>query len=319
MSEVVQVVPQKTAGFVNRGYNHAKRKASMEAEEKEIARLEALQRGEEVSDEEEEEESDSTGTETTKVQTKGSSKQEEESDGEAQEDDTNLSAEEKSFKKRYGDVRRHMAEKEKEYKEKIARLEERLEKGDRAVRPPKSDEDIEAWANKYPDVAGIVETIAAKKAKELFAKAESRLLEIDKAEEQAKRLRAETAIRKSHEDFDELRDSDDFHNWAGEQPKWVQDALYENSDDAASVVRVIDLYKVDKGLTKAASKAGTKAAASSVSRGTRSKVDVEGTASHIKESDVAKMSAAEFEKRADEITEAMRNGKFIYDISGSAR
>ena len=31
---------------------------------------------------------------------------------------------------------------------------------------PKSDEDIEAWAKEYPDVAKIVETIAMKKAKE---------------------------------------------------------------------------------------------------------------------------------------------------------
>ena len=38
--------------------------------------------------------------------------------------------------------------------------------------------------------------------------------------------------------------SDEFHDWVDEQPKWVQDALYENSDDPASVIRVIDLYKI---------------------------------------------------------------------------
>jgi hypothetical protein len=31
------------------------------------------------------------------------------------------------------------------------------------------------------------------------------------------------------------------------------------------------------------------------------------------------MSDKEFEKRADEINVAMRTGKFVYDISGSAR
>jgi hypothetical protein len=31
---------------------------------------------------------------------------------------------------------------------------------------PKSEQDIEAWAKKYPDVAGIVEAIADKKAQE---------------------------------------------------------------------------------------------------------------------------------------------------------
>ena len=85
----------------------------------------------------------------------------------------------------------------------------------------------------------------------MFSKAEARMQELDdKIQTEAERTKAETLIRKSHEDFDDLRASDEFHNWVEEQPKWVQDALYENSDDPASVVRVIDLYKVDKGLTK---------------------------------------------------------------------
>jgi hypothetical protein len=67
-------------------------------------------------------------------------------------------------------------------------------------------------------------------------------------------VKAENVIRKSHPDFDELRDSDEFHNWAEEQPKWVRDALYENMDDPASVIRVIDLYKVDNGYDTSAKK-----------------------------------------------------------------
>jgi hypothetical protein len=39
----------------------------------------------------------------------------------------------------------------------------------------------------------------------------------------------------------------------------------------------------------------------------------------IRESDVQKMSATEYEKNADDIMEAIRTGNFIYDLSGSAR
>jgi hypothetical protein len=39
-----------------------------------------------------------------------------------------------------------------------------------------------------------------------------------------------------------------------------------------------------------------------------------GEAGQIKESDVAKMSAKEFEAREDEINKAMRSGKFVYDL-----
>ena len=299
MPELAEVETQKTAGFVDRGYNHEKKRSQMEAEEEEIRKLEAEQRGED--DEEQQPEKEAS--------------KEKEADTEVKEE--TLSAEEKSFKKRYGDLRRHMQEKEKEWDEKFQAFEKRLEK--ESIIPPKSDEDIEQWSKEYPDVAGIVETIAAKKAKEMFSKAEARMQEFDKIQVEAERTKAETTIRKSHEDFDDLRASDEFHNWADEQPKWVKDALYENSDDPASVVRIIDLYKVDKGLTKSAKKAKAKDAASTVTRRTKTQVDVEDAHDAIRESEVAKMSDREFEERSDEINKAIRSGKFVYDISGKAR
>lgn len=316
MNVAVKATP-KNAGFVDRGFNHAQRKKRIEEEEKEIAKLEAEARGEEYT---EETESSSEDTEDTKVQTASNSEQEEQApqEGEAQEDDdAGLSAEEKSFKKRYGDLRRHMQEKEKEWNDRLESLEKRKQK--ESIVPPKSDEDIEAWAKEYPDVAGIVERIASQKAKEMFSKAEERLKELDEAHNEALRMKAENVIRKTHDDFDELRQSDAFHNWADEQPKWVKDALYENSDDPASVIRVIDLYKVDKGLTTAAKRDNKKAAAATVTKGTRTSIDTKGASAQIKESDVAKMSAKEFESRQDEIQEAMASGKFVYDMSGAAR
>ena len=307
----------KTAGFVQRGSNYARKQKRMEEEEAEIARLEAEARGEEVV----ESESSSESSEDTKVQASSDTQQEKQTsqEGEAQEDDdtAGLSAEEKSFKKRYGDLRRHMQEKEKEWNERLEALEKRKAKD--SIVPPKSDEDIEAWAKEYPDVAGIVERIASKKAKEMFSKAESRLQELDEAHNEALRMKAENVIRKTHDDFDELRQSDAFHDWAEAQPKWVKDALYENSDDPASVIRVIDLYKVDNGMTPAAKRDTKKAAASTVTKGTRTSIDAKGTSGQIKESDVSKMSDKEFEDRLDEINEAMRSGKFIYDVSGGAR
>ena len=316
MPELTTMEKPKVAGFVDRGYNHAKKQKQMEAEEAEIARLEAEARGEEV---EEQQESSSEDTENSEVQATSDTQQEETSEEtEAQEDnDSELNAEEKSFKKRYGDIRKHLASKEKEWQEKFDALESKSKH--EGIVPPKSDEDIEKWASEYPDVAGIVETIAAKKAQEMFNKAESRLQELDEAHSEAQRIKSENVIRKSHEDFDDLRQSDQFHNWADEQPKWVKDALYENMDDPASVVRVIDLFKIDNGMTLAAKKQSKKAAASTVAKGTRTSLDTKGVQGQIKESDVARMSSKEFEEMQDKINESMRNGKFVYDMSGSAR
>ena len=309
MPELEHVTKQKTVGFVDRGYNYNKRKKQLEEDEAEITKLEAEIKGEKL---------DGEGSETTQVQNEGNTKQEKTSKKvEASENDSNLSAEEKSFKKRYGDIRKHLATKEKEWKEKYETLEKRLAK--ESIVPPKSDEDIEVWQKKYPDVAGLVEAVAAKKAKEMFDKADLRLQEIDKAKEEADRVISENTIRESHSDFDKLRNSDEFHDWAEEQPKWVKDALYENADDPASVVRVIDLYKIDNNMTPSAKKEGRKKAASSVTKSSRKTIDADGVSNQIKESDIQNMSTVEFEERQDEINEALRKGNFVYDITGSAR
>lgn len=301
MPELAEIETPKTAGFVERGSNYARRQQRMQDEEKEIKRLEAEQRGEIESDEEQQPEKES-------VEAK-------EADTEVKEE--TLSPEERSFKKRYGDLRRHMQQKEKEWETKLEALQKSSER--MGIIPPKSDEDIEEWSREYPDVAGIVETIAAKKAQEMFERANTRIKELDEAQAEAERVKAENEIRKSHSDFDDLRGSDEFHDWADEQPKWVRDALYENSDDPASVIRVIDLYKSDKGLTNEAKKAKTKAAAKTVTKRSRTEVDLADANGMIRESEVAKMSDKEFEERSNEINAAMRSGKFVYDVTGSAR
>jgi len=313
MPELTAVQPPRVAGFVDRGSNYSRKRKRLEEEEKEIARLEAEARGETF-----EEESDGEGFETTEVQATSYTQQEEaDVEVEAQEDDSDLTPEEKSFKKRYGDLRRHLQQKEKEWEEKFNSFQNRMQR--ESIIPPKSDEDIEQWAKQYPDVAGIVETIAAKKAQELFKGAEARLAQLDELQYETERKSAEAKIREAHSDFDKLRGSDEFHNWAEEQPKWVRDALYENMDDPASVIRVIDLYKVDKGFTPQAKRAKSKDAAKSISKGSRTAVDPTEGGGSIRESEVAKMSPREFEAREEEIAKAMRTGKFVYDLSGSAR
>lgn len=231
--------------------------------------------------------------------------------------DEDLDPEEKSFKKRYGDLRRHMAEKEKEWEARFEELKASTQKT--AILPPKSDEDIAAWASKYPDVAAIVETIATKKADEKLSQYKTKFDEYEKLTQETTRTKALNAIRQAHEDFDDLRKSDEFHEWAEEQPKWVQDALYENEEDARAVIRVLDLYKVDKGLTPSAKKEKVKEAAAMVTPKNKANVDFENDGEKIYESRVNKMSAEEFAKNEKKIMEAIRKGNFVYDLSGGAR
>lgn len=250
----------------------------------------------------------------------GDEKQEEDQDS-TEEKEEPKNAEERTFKKRYGDLRRYSQEKEKEYQKKLKDLESQLtDATNKEMKLPKSDEDLEAWAKEYPDVAKIVETIAMKKAREQSEQLEKKIKQIDEMQISATKEKAEVELLKIHPDFDEIRDSDDFHDWAEQQPKWVQDALYENENDARSAARAIDLYKADRNIGKKDKSESGKSAAKAVNtKSKKTEVDVNETSKKIKESDVQKMSADQYEKNADTIMEAIRSGNFLYDVSGSAR
>ena len=237
-----------------------------------------------------------------------------------EEDEEPANAEEKTFKKRYSDLRRHQQKQAEEFKTELAELKRQLSDATKKeMKLPKSDEDIEEWAKEYPDVAAIVETIAMKKASEQSSALEERIKAIDEMQSSATKEKAEAELMRLHPDFDDIRDSDEFHEWAESQPKWVQDALYENDNDARSAARAIDLYKVDMGIGKKKPKSDKDAAKSVSAKNSRSKPQENEEASYLKESDVQRMSAVEYEKRSDEVMEAIRSGKFIYDMSGSAR
>ena len=249
---------------------------------------------------------------------KGESEEPTEEKKEEEEEPKN--AEERTFKKRYGDLRRYSQEKEKDFQKQIDELKSQLSQAtQKEMKLPKSDEDIEAWAKEYPDVAKIVESIAMKKAKEQSTTLEKKLKEINEFNQKTVKERAEVELMKIHPDFDTIRDSDDFHNWAEEQPQWVQKALYENDNDAKSAARAIDLYKADRNIGREEKSKNSKSAATQVkTKGEKTTPTVESN-NKILESEVQKMSAKEYEKKSDVIMEAIRTGNFVYDISGSAR
>jgi len=286
---MVEDATPKKAMFMNRPYSQEER---VKRDEEELARLVEEQKG--------------TG-QTSEEETP------------SEEEPTN--AEEKTFKKRYGDLRRHTQDKEKQFQKQLDDMKEQLAKATKKeMKLPKSDEDIEAWATEYPDVAKIVETIAMKKAKEQSLELESRIQKIDEMSADAQKDKAEAELMRIHPDFNDIRDSDEFHDWADEQPKWVQDALYENDNDARSAARAIDLYKSDKGIGKEVKTKSDKSAAMEVgTKNTKTKVDATDSGKKILESSVQKMSAQQYEKQADTIMEAIRSGNFVYDVSGSAR
>ena len=287
--------------------SHKRNAARVEREEAELRALMEQHLGGEKTQEEDQEEATTSYRENEAKP----------AETETREVEVTLSKEEESFKKRYGDLRRHMQEKEQEYKIKFEQLQQQLDKAAKnELVLPKGEADIAAWAKKYPDVAAIVEAIADKKASERSTDLDKRLKEIEELRTQAKKDKAEAELMSLHPDFTQIRSDDAFHDWAESQPKWVQDALYENVDDAKSVARVIDLYKADMGITKQKTTSSDKAAASSVNARSRNTPEADDSKAFFRESQVNKMSTKDYEKNADAIMEAIRSGKFVYDVTG---
>jgi hypothetical protein len=234
--------------------------------------------------------------------------------------DESLSAEEKTFKKRYGDLRRHSQQQQTQLQTQIDELRSQLTKSTESqIKLPKSEEELEEWAAQYPDVAKIVRTIAMKEAKEQTAEFEKRFKSLDEREQKTAAEQAEFELKKIHPDFDKIRDSDEFHEWVTEQPKWIQQALYENDTDYIAASRAIDLYKADKGIRKGKAANTDRDAASSVRVRNSAAAPANDEEGVFLESVVNKMSIQQYEKNQEAIQKALQTGKFIYDVSGSAR
>jgi len=222
---------------------------------------------------------------------------------------------EATYQKRYGDLRRHTQNQLAEKDRQLAAMKAQLETAAKGqIKFPKTDEEIEQWSQKYPDVAKIVDTIARKRANEALEEGEKRMQGLRQLETKITRKEAEVQLMRLHPDFNKIRASKDFHDWVALQPTYIQDALYRNNSDAKAAARAIDLYKADKKKKPA----NQKSAAQSVGR-TTSSAPTAGGKGTWRESQVSSMSDAEYEKNEESILEAMRTGKFVYDITGAAR
>ena len=224
--------------------------------------------------------------------------------------------EEASFKKRYGDLRRHTQQLMSQKDQELEKLKSQLDSAAKGqIKFPKTDEEIAQWTNKYPDVAKIVDTIARKRANEALEEGEKRLGHLRDLETKLTKKEAEQQLMKLHPDFNEIRQDPAFHEWVAMQPLYINDALYKNNTDAMAAARAIDLYKADTGKRKTSSK---KSAAQAVGRSTSATPAATGKAK-FSESQVARMSDREYDANEEAILEAMKSGAFTYDMTGGAR
>jgi len=218
-----------------------------------------------------------------------------------------VNAEEKVFKKRYDDLKRHYDSTVNKHKDDVSSLKRQLEENAEKIQLPKTKEEVDAWKKKYPDVYDIIETIAYTKADEKSKQVQTKMKDLETAQANVAKDKAEVELSKLHPDFNTIRADDKFHEWVGTQTPEIQGWLYDNASNASLAARAIDLYKMDTGITKKAS-VSRKEASKSVT--TTSKKDVEAGDKKIwSVSEIAKMKPHEFVKNEKEIDLARAEGR----------
>ena len=216
------------------------------------------------------------------------------------------------YKKRYDDLKKHYDSKLNEFKVREQELLTEAASNRPAYQAPKTEEELEEFKTKYPDVFEVVETVAHMQSESKSKVLEERLSQLQEREAQMLRQSAEERLMEKHPDFNEIRNSDDFHAWAKEQPQSIQDWIYDNSDNPDLASRALDLFKKDVGIEAAPKKTTskkTKSAADMVSTKTTS---VEPKSEKVwSEREIAAMSMDEFDKHEAEISEAMQQGRIV--------
>ncbi len=216
-----------------------------------------------------------------------------------------------NWQKRYSDLRKHQAKKEQEWSQKFEELTKQL-KEKASEQLPKTQEEVEKWVKKYPDVARIVKALAKEEANNTGREIDTRIKELEKVKEDIRLEKAKSELLSIHPDFDTISESEDFVEWVEAAPKWVQTAIYDDLD-VASAASAIKLYKVEKGIKP---KHSEKDAAFAVKTPKNTTPIDDESRNWFSESKVQKMSPREYEQKEEDIFKAMREGKFIYDLSG---
>jgi len=216
------------------------------------------------------------------------------------------------YKKRYDDLKKHYDSKLNEFKSREQELIEEATQNRTDYKAPKSPEELEQFKNDYPDVYEVVETVAHMQSETKAKVLEERLSKLQERENQLIRQSAEKRLLERHPDFEDIRNSDDFHGWAKEQHSSIQAWVYENADDANLASRALDLFKKDFGVEptkiKSSSKKPTrKSAADMVSTKTTSVEPAQQKVWSLRE--IEAMSVQEFDKYETEISDAMQEGR----------
>lgn len=219
------------------------------------------------------------------------------------------------YKKRYDDLKKHYDGRVNSFKSREQELLAEIRANRPTYKAPKSAEEIEAFKKEYPDVYGVVETVAHLRSSKETEDLKQEIKQLKELNQTVNKEKAEAKLARMHPDFEQIRESDEFHSWAESQPEAIKGWVYGNATNAELASRAIDLFKQDTGKSKSKPElSGDLVAASEMVKVKNSKEIGYGSKKIWTRSQIAAMSQSEFDKNEKAITEAMSEGRVINDM-----
>ena len=217
-----------------------------------------------------------------------------------------------NYKKRYDDLKKHYDSRLSEFKQREQELIAEATANRPEYQAPKTAEELEQFKAEYPDVYEVVETVAHLQSEDKVASLQQRLDALQERETEILKREAEKDLIAQHPDFEELRNSDEFHQWAEAQPEEIKDWIYNNPNNASLASKAIDLFKLENGLAPvkpSQNKSVRSSAADMVSTKTTT-VD-EKQPKIWTQQEIAALPMAEYDRLEKEIDKAVEEGRVI--------
>jgi len=224
---------------------------------------------------------------------------------------TEKEGESDAYKKRYDDLKRHYDKKLDEWKSERDALEAANKVTDTGVQMPTTPEEITEFKQKYPDVYKVVESVASMQAEQKTGDLKEKIDSLQQREEDLVVQNAYSELLTAHPDFQDIKTDEKFLEWLDEQPTSIANGIYKNNKDAKWASRVLDLYKIDAGITSKKTTSTNKQSAAEIVKSPKAREisDSNSNKKIWKMQDIARLKSWEFEKFEKEIDQARAEGR----------
>jgi hypothetical protein len=223
----------------------------------------------------------------------------------------NLTEQEKTYKKRYDDIKLYndkIVEDNKALKAQLTEL--TVKKADEQLNSPKfpkTAEEYKQFKADYPELAANMETAAMTVASSQSQALNDKLKQLEEVQNAIRSREGVAELTRLHPDFEEIKDDTKFHEWFKHQIPEIQALIQSPSPRVIS--EGLNKYKSDTGIK---SKSEVNKNLTREIKATQRVQIGEGQKRTYKDSEISKMHITEFAKLEADILLAQQEGRYLY-------